>query len=54
MAIFYGNVFLFYEEVNHVKVSPELKVNQLLQMTDLEILGVHIDLRAVDLVSRDL
>lgn len=31
-----------------MRVSPELKVNQLLQIIDLEIMGMHLDLRAVD------
>lgn len=31
-----------------MRVSPELKVNQLLQIIDLEIMGKYIDLRAVD------
>ena len=52
-AFFYGNVFFFCEEDNHVQVNPKLKVNQLRQMIDLEIMGIHIDLRAVDLVPRD-
>ena len=39
----------FNEEDNHVQLSPELKVNQLLQLIDLEIIGKYIDLRAVDL-----
>lgn len=29
-------------------MSPGLKVNQLLQIIDLEIMGMHLDLRAVD------
>ena len=37
MTFFIGNDFFFYEEDNHVEVSPELRVSQLLQMTDLEI-----------------
>ena len=36
-----------------MQVSPELNVNQLLQMIDLEIMGIHIDLRAVDPVPRN-
>ena len=36
-----------------MQVNPKLKVNQLRQMIDLEIMGIHIDLRAVDLVPRD-
>ena len=47
------SIKIFYEEDNHVQVSPELKVNQLLQLIDLEIMGIHLDLRAVELVPRD-
>ena len=47
-------ILFFCEENNHVQLSPELKVNQLLQMIDLEIVGIHIDLRAANLIDRDI
>ena len=52
-TFFYGNVFFFYEKDNHVQVSPELRINQLLQVIDLKNIGIHIDLRVFDLVVSD-
>ena len=34
------------------RAHPELNVNQLLRMIDLEIMGINIDLRAADPVPR--
>ena len=36
-----------------MQVNPELKINQLVQMIDLEIMGIHVDLRTIDLVPTD-